>query len=196
MKYRLTKNDLINSLSAWNKFFKRKIHLIACGGTALTLLDVKDSTKDVDFMVPMAGEYNYLISAIKEMGYYPITGWGWQREGENYIFDLFIENRIHTTELLESPLRKGNNTALFELTHLYVGILNHYDLLISKLFRGDSVDIDDCLILIKQKREEIDINRFKERFLESAKYDNNEEKQNKTLSYFLKILKKEHLYEK
>lgn len=76
MKYRLTKNDLINSLSAWNKFFKRKIHLIACGGTALTLLDVKDSTKDVDFMIPTAGEYNYLISTIKEIGYYPITGWG------------------------------------------------------------------------------------------------------------------------
>ncbi len=195
MKYRLTKNDLINSLSAWNKFLKRKVHLIACGGTALTLVGIKDSTKDVDFMVPIEGEYNYLISVIKEIGYYPITGWGWQREGEEYIFDLFRENRIHTTALLESPLQEGNNTALFELTHLYVGILNHSDLLISKLFRGDSVDIDDCLMLIKQKREEIDIDRFKERFLESAKYDNNEEKQNKTLKYFLNILKKEHIYE-
>ncbi|MDP8258897.1 MAG: hypothetical protein P9L90_05700 [Candidatus Aadella gelida] len=194
MKYRLTKDDLVSSLSAWNRFFNRKVHLIACGGTALTLLGVKNSTKDVDFMVPMMEEYKYLISTIKEIGYYPIGGWGWQREGEEYIFDLFRGNNIHTTELLESPLKEGNNTALFELTHLYVGILNHYDLLISKLFRGDSVDIDDCLMLVKLKREEIDISIFKKRFIGAAKYDHNEEKQNKTLRSFLKILEKENIH--
>jgi len=79
----------------------------------------------------------------------------------------------------------------FELSHVYVGILNHYDLMISKLFRGDSVDIDDCKALIRQKNSEIDIDIFKKRFLESAKYDNNEEKQKKTLEYFLSSIKED-----
>ena len=52
MEYRLDKYRLLETLEQWNRFLKRKVHLIACGGTAMTLLDVKASTKDVDFMVP------------------------------------------------------------------------------------------------------------------------------------------------
>ena len=52
MDYRLDKNRLLDILGNWNRFLKRKVHLIACGGTAMTLLGVKPSTKDVDFMAP------------------------------------------------------------------------------------------------------------------------------------------------
>jgi len=48
MEYRLDKKILLDELGQWNRFIKRKVHLIACGGTALTLLDIKPSTKDVD----------------------------------------------------------------------------------------------------------------------------------------------------
>jgi len=195
MEYRLTKDGLISALSAWNKFLKREVHLIACGGTALTLLGVKDSTKDVDFMVPVEKERNYLISVLKDLGYQGVTGWGWRREGEEYIFDLFRGNKIHTTELLESPLENANHTVLFEVSHLYVGILNYYDLLISKLFRGDTVDIDDCLMLVKHKKEEIDLNVFRERFSETAKYDISEDQDKRTLKYFLKRLEEEDIHE-
>ncbi|MGB2630966.1 MAG: DUF6036 family nucleotidyltransferase [Candidatus Omnitrophota bacterium] len=196
MEYRLTKDDLLNTLIAWNKFLKKKVHLIACGGTALTLAGVKDSTKDIDFMVPDEKEYEYLISLLQEVGYHAVTGWGWQKEGEQYIFDLFRGKSIHTTELLESPLKKGNNTKILELSHLYVGVLNYYDLLISKLFRGDTVDITDSLALVKQKKEEIDIKIFEERYLEAAKYDVSEEKCRKTLEHFMNLLKEENIHGK
>ncbi len=52
MEYRLGKEQLLNIMVEWNRFLKRKVNLIACGGTAMTLLDVKPSTKDIDFMVP------------------------------------------------------------------------------------------------------------------------------------------------
>lgn len=191
MAYRLTKDDLISTLSAWNRFLKRPIHLVACGGTALTLIGVKASTKDVDFMVPVKTEYDYLISVIKNLGYSSKTGWGWQREGEAYIFDLFPGSSIHTTDLLESPLDEGNNVLLFELKNLYVGVLNYYDLLISKLFRGDSVDVEDCLMLFRQKHREIDLAKFSARFIETAKFDTSEEKHRKMLKYFLNIVGKE-----
>jgi hypothetical protein len=50
MEYRLDRDALLDVLGQWNTFLKRKVHLIACGGTALTLLGVKESTKDIDFM--------------------------------------------------------------------------------------------------------------------------------------------------
>jgi hypothetical protein len=52
MGYRLDKIRLLDILGGWNRFLKRKVHLIACGGTAITLIGVKPSTKDVDFMIP------------------------------------------------------------------------------------------------------------------------------------------------
>jgi len=51
MDYRINKQTLLDVLGQWNGFLRRKIHLIACGGTALTLWDIKPSTKDVDFLL-------------------------------------------------------------------------------------------------------------------------------------------------
>jgi hypothetical protein len=57
--YRLNKNLLLEIMEEWNRVLRRKVHLIACGGTAMTLLGVKPSTKDVDFMTPDLQEYAY-----------------------------------------------------------------------------------------------------------------------------------------
>ncbi len=50
MKYRIDNQGLMDRLSAWNGFLKKDVHLIACGGTALTLLGIKASTKDIDLI--------------------------------------------------------------------------------------------------------------------------------------------------
>lgn len=68
MKYRLDKNRLLDILRDWNRFLKRKVHLIACDGTAMTLIGVKPSTKDVDFMAPELREHDYLIKQLKALG--------------------------------------------------------------------------------------------------------------------------------
>ena len=69
MKYRLNQKDLLDTLGLWNGFLNKKVHLIACGGTALTLLGVKESTKDVDMLVPVDHEYEYLVKILKQLGY-------------------------------------------------------------------------------------------------------------------------------
>ena len=38
MEYRIDKDGLMDRLSAWNDYLKRKVRLIACGGTALIFL--------------------------------------------------------------------------------------------------------------------------------------------------------------
>ena len=92
MKYRLNSQTLLDVLGQWNSFIRRKIHLIACGGTALTLLGVKESTKDVDFMVPNESEHRYLTKILKDLGYRQTTGSGWNKKGDLFIFDLFKGN--------------------------------------------------------------------------------------------------------
>lgn len=98
-KYRIDKQRLLNTIIAWDSFIKKKIHLIACGGTALTLLGIKASTKDIDLIVPDLSEYKYLISNLEKLGYKPVTGSGWSRD-DGFIFDFFKGKVIHTTELL------------------------------------------------------------------------------------------------
>ncbi len=105
-KYRLNKEQLWAILEAWDKYVPGRIHLVACGGTALTIQDLKPSTKDVDFIIPVEKEYSMLVSTIQKLGYTLSTGYGWTRKEKDFIFDLFPGNNVYITELLESPLKK------------------------------------------------------------------------------------------
>lgn len=194
MEYRLNKQKLLDVLALWNRFLKRKVHLIACGGTAMTLLDVKPSTKDVDFLVPNMAEYNYLIKVLKSLDYEPVTAYGWLRKGDIFRFDLFPGKRIHTTELLTSPLEPGNHRLLMEYSRLYIGILNEYDLIASKLMRGTSVDFDDCLMLMKARRGNIDIERLVSHYRELVSYDIAEARIGVHIDHFIEILREEKLH--
>ena len=194
MEYRLDKQTLLKVMSQWNSFLKRKVHLIACGGTALTLLEIKPSTKDVDFMVPQESEYKYLVKTLNSLGYRQVTGCGWSREDEPFIFDLFPGKRIHTTELLHSPLDADNHQFLYEFSRVYIGILNDYDLISSKLFRGTRVDVEDCLMLVRARRGTIDIKHLEQHFRELASYDISEDRLGQHIEHFLDLLKQEGLY--
>lgn len=185
MKYLIDRDSLFKTLSVWNRHLKRRVHVIACGGTALTLLNIKESTKDIDFMVPVPQEYSYLIKMLQNLGYELKTGTGWAK-GKGFIFDLFQENLIFTTELLESPLREGNNILLKEYSYICLGVLNFYDLIISKLFRFHPIDVSDCEKLYEAKKHEIDLERLKTRFIETSSYDIADEKHRKNFEYFLK----------
>ncbi|MCX5859774.1 MAG: DUF6036 family nucleotidyltransferase [Proteobacteria bacterium] len=187
---RINKQVLLEELGAWDSFLGRRVRLIACGGTAMTLIGVKDSTKDIDLMVPDESEYKYLLKTMKELGFKPDRGSGWSKGG-GFIFDIFSGNKIHTTELLESPLEQGNHLPVKEFRKISLGVLNHYDLIISKLFRGQTVDLEDCLTLAKAKRNEIDLKILKNRYRETAKYNVSEERIMKNMEWFLERLLKE-----
>ena len=195
MDYRLTKQQLFEVLEEWNRRLKRRVHLIACGGTAMTLLGVKASTKDVDFIAPVLTEYDYLIRTLAKMGYEKVTQSGWLRKGESFQFDIFPGTNIHTTGLLASPLEDGRHSLLREYSHLYIGILNHYDLICSKLMRGTRVDFEDCLALAEARISEIDVNALVEHYREMIMYDIAEERLKPHLTHFVDLLRERGLYE-
>ena len=190
MEYRIDKQGLLDRISVWDGFLKRKVHLIACGGTAMTLLGIKASTKDIDLLVPNEDEHKYLVNTLKQLGYKSASGWGWSRD-DGFIFDLFRGNSIHTTQLLESPLKEGNHTLVKEFSYIYLGVLNYYDIIVSKLFRGSATDNEDCLALLKAKKSEIDLVKLEKQFREAASYDVSEGVVIKNWDHFLRLVKKE-----
>ena len=155
----------------------------------MTLLGVKASTKDFDLVVPDLAEYEYLITTLNQLGYEPARGGGWAR-GDGLRFDLFRGKTVHTTELLDSPLSEGRHIFIKEFSYIYLGVLNYYDIIISKLFRGTSIDVEDCLALMRHKRQEIDVKLLIKRFQETASFDTSEEKVNRNLELFLKDYQK------
>lgn len=195
MEYRLDKHALLSIMEQWNRYLRRKVHLIACGGTAMTLMGIKSSTKDVDFMVPNIGEHDYLTKRLRMLGYKAITGSGWKRSGELFEFDLFRGNSIHTTGLLVSPLEEGRHMVYREYEYLFIGILNEYDLVSSKLMRGTSVDFEDCLDVVKARNSIVDIDRLVEHFREMVSYDVMEERLKNNMDYFISLLRARGLYE-
>jgi len=102
-----------------------------------------------------------------------------------------VGKRIHTTELLRSPLETGNHESLKAFSHLFIGILNPYDLIVSKLFRGTEVDFEDCLNLVNKHKKRIDIKRLEQHFRELASYDISEKRITTHMEHFLNLLRKD-----
>ena len=51
-EYMIDRENLLNTLSIWDSYLRKKVHLIVCGGTALILMTVRESTKDIDLIIP------------------------------------------------------------------------------------------------------------------------------------------------
>ena len=69
-----------------------------------------------------------------------------------------------------------------------MGALDLMDLVISKMFRGDEVDIQDSLLLFRN--EPVNLKKLEKRYRETAKYYFGEDKVLKNLEVLLARLKK------
>ena len=186
MEYRINKDELTRTLQAWDELLpgRGKIRLVACGGTALTLMGHKESTKDVDFLVPEPDEYERLAGFLAKAGYQKETEYGWRHAGETILFDLYLGKRVYVTELLTSPLDRGGSRKWKTWKKIEVSILNPADLIISKMFRGTEVDIQDSLLLLS--KENMSLKKLQTRYRETAQYEINEAKVLRNLELLLK----------
>lgn len=185
MEYRVTANELKQTLASWDALFpgRSKIHLVACGGTALSLLGYKESTKDVDLLVPNEKEYERLVKFLIQAGYERVTGQGWKRPDEVIQYDVYPGKRAFQTELINSPLEENGQKKIWEGKKISLGVLNSVDLIITKLFRGSEQDVEDCLTLLDH--EAVSLRALEERYRETARYEIAEERVIKNLEYFL-----------
>lgn len=58
-----TKDDLVAFIQKLDSFLDKPITVIALGGTALTLLEIKSSTKDIDFIMTLK-DYQTLLTIL------------------------------------------------------------------------------------------------------------------------------------
>jgi hypothetical protein len=186
IKYRLSANDLLDTLDNWNSLMNFRVHLIACGGTALTLLKIKDSTRDIDFTVPMHKEYDRLIKFLRDLGYEEKGNGLAHDDDPNFIYQFWRGNKVFTTDLLDSPLDPGNHILIKRQSHIYLAALNLTDLIITKMFRGTSVDRDDCIAAFATGK--VNAEKLLERYSETARYDLNPEKMMKNFVYLVEGL--------
>lgn len=191
IRYRLNGIDLLNTLENWDGLMNFRIRLIACGGTALTLLNIKESTKDIDFIVPEKNEYDKLMKFLKALNY-RYKGNGLANEDDpNFIYQFWCGNRVFTTDLLESPLKENNHILIKKWSHIYLGTLNLTDLIITKMFRGTPADRKDCIAAFATGQ--VDAEKLLERYSEAARYDLNPEKVLQNFSYLAEGLHEEQL---
>jgi len=167
--YRITSRQLLQAIDNWEHLINFKVNLIGCGGTALTLLGIKDSTKDVDFIVPLPREYEKLMKFLRSLGYVEKGGGLAHPDDPHFLYQFWFGDRVFTTNLLDSPLEPGRNIIVKKWRHIYLGALNLMDLIITKMFRGTRLDIDDCVAAYAAAK--IEPEKLMERYAEAAKYD-------------------------
>jgi hypothetical protein len=190
-RYRLTINELLDVLSDWDSKVKTPIFLAACGGTALTLYGHKESTKDVDFLLPEPAQYDHLVRTLRAQGYHRATGNGFKHPSQPWIFDLFRGQTIFQTELLDPVQDEGRHLVIRRYKKLVLACLKPDDLIISKMFRGTMVDVDDSIIMIKS--EKLDLKELGERYRETAGYYFNPHDCKRKLGYLIDELERQKL---
>ena len=122
--------------------------MIAVGGTAMTLLGLKDSTEDVDFCIENEKDYKMVDECRLRI--------------KNEIrIDLFKEGYIFSVQLPEDYIKLATKSNI-KFTNMNLRQLNPLDIIISKTDRLNQRDIEDIKMLVKKKR--VDKKRLTKRY--------------------------------
>ena len=154
-------NELFELLESISKYLERKIKMYALGGTALTILEIKPSTLDVDIDIESQKDYKYICEIFERIGFKRIGDIRWQTQ-EGLFFDLFMGSNILGTELLIDYIGKSQFIKSFGYIELYTFSL--YDIIISKLARGDPRDFNDIKMIFETQNINLAelVKRYKE----------------------------------
>lgn len=107
------KEELLNFLKSIDRKLPHKITIIAIGGTALTLLNLKESTKDIDFDLPFEIDWKALVSLFRRFDFEP-EGFSWFTSTGLRI-DLFRQGYIFCTQLPADYVEKSEESIKLDL---------------------------------------------------------------------------------
>ncbi len=140
---RVAKNELLGFLEAFDGELDRDILLIAVGGTALTLLGIKASTKDVDFNIPSKEDYKEFVRVKDKI-----------KPGVQ--IDCWSLNMVFT-EILPEDYVKLASLYKSDFDKISVKVLAPIDIACSKISRFDDADMEDikdCIEHYKIKKRQ------------------------------------------
>jgi len=155
--------ELINFLQLLADL-NEEIELFAIGGTAMILSNIKEATKDIDFIT--TADYAkikklFSLAGLKERSDSKICNiWYFG----NTRIDIFYGGFILGTQLSEDWEKLSQHIQTIGKLKLY--ILNWYDIIITKIARSEKRDIEDILEIIKKQK--IDFKKLKEKYYSIA----------------------------
>lgn len=142
----ITKETLLDLLGSIDPYLKEKVYLIAVGGTALTLLDIKHSTLDIDFNLPREKDSGAIRRLFTELGFEKINEGKWISPN-NLVIDLYDRDYIFCVQLIEDSIH--NSKLIRKYKHITLKTMNLYDIVITKLARSETRDIDDIIEIFR-----------------------------------------------
>lgn len=137
----IDKYELVNWLKKIDKKLSKKIILIAVGGTAMTMLNLKSSTMDIDFCIASKDEKEFRKFL-----------------GNKFKVDLFTDGYIFSEQLPEDYIKKSKD--MMELKNISLKALSPVDIIITKAARFNARDEEDIGALSKYVNKEELIERF------------------------------------
>lgn len=140
----LDNTKLLDFLDEIDKELKRKIVVVAVGGTAMTLLNIKPSTIDVDFTIP--SEYYGELEMAKKI------------VQPGFRVDLFPDGAVFVTMLPDDYLERSKPIKT-KLKNIDLRALHPVDIVITKVARldeRDEQDIKSCVKKFKIKKNQIE----------------------------------------
>ncbi len=165
---RIDNSELIDFLSVIDRALTSKIRLTAVGGTAMTLLKLKESTIDVDFELSN-GDYKIFKQALRETPH-------------GFKVDLFVDGLIFSQQLPEDFL-DSSIAVKTTLKNIRLFALHPLDIVVTKIGRlndRDIQDIDSCIHQFGLVKSEIKARAA------SVEYTGNRELYKKNLAFVLK----------
>ena len=153
-------NVFLNLIATLNE----PLELFAIGGTAMVLKNIKESTKDIDFLTTEKYEKikrMFNLAGLKEESSVKVCNI-WRLEGLR--IDIFYDGFIMGIPFPEDWKKLSEKIKTIGKIKLY--ILNWYDLIITKVSRSENRDIDDIIAIIKSQK--LDFSFLKERYYSIA----------------------------
>lgn len=139
----IDKNDLLSWLKDIDRKLKKDITLIAVGGTAMTLLGLKPSTRDIDFCIDSKDKKDFEAVLDKK-----------------FVVDIFVDGYIFSEQLPDDY--KDISKDIVEMGHIKLKTLNSIDIVITKTARLNARDEEDIKSIAKHVDKEKLIKRFKQ----------------------------------
>ena len=164
------KNSITTNLGNLNTFLQlladlnEELELYAIGGTAMILKNIRETTKDIDFLTTENQEKIrklFNLAGLKEKDTSKLCNIWYL---ENIRIDLFYDEFIFGIRLPNDWKDKSEHLKDIGKVKLY--ILNWQDILITKIARNEQRDIDDAIDIIKA--ENINFEELRERYYKLA----------------------------
>jgi len=162
--FHVTKIEDLDSFLNLMADLNEPLELFAIGGTAMVLKNIKESTKDIDFLTTASYEkINNLfrLAGLKEESSSKSCNiWRLEKTRIDIFYDGFIMGIPFPDDW------KEKSEKIKEIGKISLYILNWYDLIITKISRSEKRDIEDAIKIIKSQG--LDFNFLKKRYYSLA----------------------------